>query len=276
MTESIFQRYGRLLAARDVAKSKSMQLAPQIARELTALETWARANFNSQELARAAQLGAQWQSHYQDQYGKAQRAALEKSGAEAAQAKVRDYAGNLTREQIAARARGEKIEPTKRATQAERDQMIREQTKALVGKGLSESQWAARMNALSEASPQEFEKLAKEYKTEPAKLRAVVDEWDKGEFLEHGLAAKRREREDHKARFNGEEKLEARELPEVGGQRKAQLVETSLRAEADEWDEATQRGEFVRDDSLSNEKIAGGNPMRMALAEAYDKVEANG
>ena len=276
MTEKLspLERYSRLRVAQDVARTKGMQLAPQYARELIAYETWANANLSPAQRANAARLSAQLQSQYQEQYGRAQLEAREKTAQETVAAKLQARMPGYTPEEIKAISAGKKIEPKSRETQAERDAANRLRTDALIGKGLTEKQWAAKLNELAEATPAEREAFARAHRIDKNDLNQAVQRWDSGGFLEYGLAAKRRERNEDHARRHGEPKQEARE-PGEAERRRAQLAEASLQVEANELDEASERGEIV-EDAPSNERLAGNSSMRAALAAAYDKVEANG
>jgi len=288
MTEkklSPIQRHAQLSVASQIARSKGMRLNPQLERERTALETYARGHFSPQEAARAAQLSAKYQSEYQEQYGREQIEARERAAIEAADATFKRTAEQLglhgrTREQIQALAKGEKVLSAKRETQAERDAIVRAQTKALLGKQLTEAQWSTKLNELSEATPQARANFATEHKLDLQKLEKVVTEWDNGGFLEHGLAAKRRERDEQIARFDKTPKQTARE-PAAWERRGAQFVEARLQREADTLDEASEQGEVVEapksayDDEIRDGKEPdekGSNLTRRgALAAAYEE-----
>ena len=278
MTEkkiSPLQRHAQLVVASQIARSKGLQIPPQLQRELVALETYARANFTPQQAAQAAQISARYQSEYQEAYGRSQIEERNQRASDAAEAKLAGYskAAGLpgkSRAEIAAIAKGEKIEPQKRVTQSERDAVIREQTRGILGKGLTEAQWAKRLNELSESSPAEREAFAKAHKVDANKLNTLVTEWDSGGYLQHGLDAKRRARDEHVTKVNGSREPEARN-PSDHESRRARIVETISQVEADELDAASERHEVIDDEKCAydNERgIDGKLTRRGVMAQA--------
>lgn len=288
--KDIVGEYAQLAVMKEIYDAKGKRPPSDLVRRMQVIETTARARLTPQQFQAALHHVEQAKLHFNHEM-QAQAQAREAAEAQAfADRATRDLTSGvvgqsrgLTRAQLSAVAAGRPLPagPAK-LTQAQRDAVFRDRTRAMdpAGKGWGEAEYERRMDALADATPEQFNKIASGYRAHPEQLRTAVRQW-KGDRIEYGLM-KRRQASD---RFHGLEGERTRE-PNERDRRRATLVSAYLNQSADKIEEDTYRGrdsETLREvgdtryRELISETEPDGRPSRRAyIAAAMAESENEG
>lgn len=263
MTDVIGE-YARLIVLRESAEAAGKRPPAELLRRIGEIETLARTRLTPDQLSAALGHVEHAKVRIYEEQAAARAAQVQASAKALADRTTRrltaGVAGRLhglTREQLTAAANGKPIPSGKHMTQAERDAAFRDRTRAIdpSGQGWAEAEYERRLNALADASPQEFDRLATGYRADPAQLRRAAAQWRK-DRVEVGLR-KRREEAD---RVRGLEKPD-RDLNE-NDKRRVALVSAFMEHAAEQIEDDTQRG---RESTIARE--LGGHVGRDYLDE---------
>lgn len=248
----IVGEYARLAVLRESIEASGRRPPADLIRRISQIETIARARLTPAQLAAATNHVEHAKLRiYEEQT--AQREALTRAQAqEFADRTTRDltagiggHSKGLTREQLAAAAQGKPIPKPKTMTQAERDAIFRDRTRAMdpQGKGWNEAEYERRMDALADASPQQFETLAKSYKADAAQLRRAADTW-KGDRIEYAIKRRR-----------GEDKPPERELNDAE-RRRLTLVNAFVEKSGDQIEDDLRHGRRSEVGKTLNDQVS--------------------
>lgn len=278
--------YARLAVLKERIEAKGQRPPSQLIVRMQQIETLARARLTPQQFQAAMTHVEHAKLNFSETLTAQEKAGEEARHKERADRITREltaglagHGKGLSREQLRAVAEGKA--PRAKMTQAERDALFRERTRAMdpAGKGWSEDEYARRMDALADASPERFAALAKGYRADPDGLRRAAKNWQT-ERVEYGLQ-KRREASDKLLGLSGEPRT-----PTEADRRRASLVDAYLHHSAEDIDRDTRRGrvsETLRElegtsyQQMTQETNPEGRPTRRAhIAAAMAESESRG
>jgi hypothetical protein len=251
------------------------------------IEAFARANFTPLQLQNASRLVEAEKLRLMEGADAVSQERSTAAAHDSVSRMVRDMTPGMfgqphaTPEQVRAAAQGKKVPrfERKQATQAERDAAFRQRTRQIdpQGRGWTEAEWEKRMDALADASPEQFGRLASGYRADAQQLQRTARKW-KNERIEHGLQKRAQERD----RLRGVDKSETHE-PNDRDRRRAALVTAFMDHSADAIEHDAHQGRisetsrFINEDihdDLLNEKDGEGHLTRRAhLARNWSEAE---
>lgn len=285
MNEDFVLQYARLKVAEENCLARGVQVPPALRMRMHELEAIAKSRLTPQQLQAAL--------HHVEVAKVRVRADAAREVAERRDKQVTQQvdgtvssltagmlgrAGGLTRKELAAVAAGKALPKGQRMPQAQRDAIYRQQTRAFdpAGKGWGEAEWTKRLDALADATPEQFGALAKQYRADATALRATVDRWRTDRY-EHGL----RQRREASDRFRGTDPIADRP-PNYEERRRATIVNAYLQHTADDIESDADGGRSDAldsfqeriDDSLRTETEPDGRLTRRAhIARAMEQHE---
>ena len=246
----VVQRYALLQCAVENAHAHGRRADPAFYREIQRIETMARVHFTPQQLQDVMHHVEVAKMHLKQREIDSRDAAFTAYTARQIDRTARDLTRNtfggdgLSRRQLGEAARSGKRPATPRndrLTQAERDQISREQSKRFdpAGRGWSEKEWVRRLDALVDAKPNQRAALTRQYRDQ-ANLQQLTNKWSNDRW-EHGLAKRQAARDAEREKSRPRE--EAPKELNYQQRRRAVLAEAMMMQGADEMEEAGRRGE---------------------------------
>lgn len=250
MTYTPIQYMARLQVAAERARQSRRPVDPRVLSEISRLEMFARANFNPQQMAAAAQLVEREKLNVLETEQRQNWERTQQTAERKVTASVREMTHGLlgqphggTMEQVRAIARGEKLAPPtqKRETQVQRDARYRAATRNLDprGKGWDEAETTRRMDAIADAKPGELTTMARAYEMPPERLRQTAMQW-RGDRIAHGVERKRAERQLERER--DQPRIAGPTEPTESDRRRAAIVSAYVDNTADSIEADTRRG----------------------------------
>jgi hypothetical protein len=278
-------RFAQLSVIAENCAAHRRPVPPQVLQEMQQIEGWGRARLSPEQMqaavAHVEQAKVHWRAEYQQRQGEQSEQRVQQKMGNLMQrltGSMMNRPEGLTVEQLRAVAAGKKIETQAvQLTQDQRDAHFRDASRAMDpnGIGWGEKEYERRMDALADASPAQFERLAQGYRVAPEALRHAANEWN-GHRVEYGVMRRRSE---------GDALIQRPEQdrdPSDSEVRRASVVNSYLERAADDVQRDTYRGgtaaarELNEDvpDYLLNESSSDGELTRRAdVARAMDSYE---
>lgn len=284
---SPIQKAGVLRALIEDAQFRGVPPNPEWVSRLQQLELWAQSRLTPQQLHRANLQAEQAKHEFRREVELASRAQQDDEARAQVDRSVREmtsgmlgHANGISLDQLRAIRggkdvpRAEKARPSQEAIDAQWIKSTRHLDPK--GKGWGEKEAIRRFDELADAKPEQFAKLARNFRGDVSSLRREVNFWSE-QRIGYGVARKRFEQDIKRDRPVPERTTE----PTARDSRRAAIVDAYMKTTGDQIERDSQRGHMSEAANDFNEvpyqlnEEHNGRPTRRAqIAEALLQSEA--